>query len=518
MNALVVSLSLALCSVTPDAKSPPNWSSFRNGGGSLATSKELPKEWNPQQGIAWQRELPGYGQSAPIVHNGQLYVTAVDGPHKEKLLMIAIDLATGETKWTFAHDSTFTKLASNFAVARAAPTPLADDRAVYAYFESGDVVALDHQGKLLWSRSLTKDYGEPDNHHGLGSSPAQTAESLFVNVQHRGPSYLVALDKATGQNKWKVERKSSQAWSSPIIVRIGESSRVVLSSGGTADAYDPATGNKTWEMGDVSGNSVPSPTQHGDKLFLGASLSDFDNASNAARSNCCIQLTDNGDWQVVWRADKALSDYASPVVTEKNVYYVNRAGVVYCLDRESGKERFARRLPGPCWATPVVANDRVYFFCKNGATVVLEDGDSFRELSQNLLWDAASPPKPEKYVETPGGVGHGPEAESKGPPADKGGGKRGGGLAAMLLKNDQNGDGKVSADELPEDMKRMLGGDKNQDGVLDAEEIAAMAEEFRKRRENSQQDSRDPIVYGVAVADNAIFVRTGTRLYRVGSK
>ncbi len=85
----------------------------------------------------------------------------------------------------------------------------------------------------------------------------------------------------------------------------------------------------------------------------------------------------------------------------------------------------------------------------------------------------------------------------------------------MLLKHDANGNGKVELTELPEDLKRMASGDKNGDGAIDADEIKVMAEDFRKRRENSASDSRDPIVYGVAAAGGTFYIRTGTRLYAI---
>jgi len=89
-------------------------------------------------------------------------------------------------------------------------------------------------------------------------------------------------------------------------------------------------------------------------------------------------------------------------------------------------------------------------------------------------------------------------------------------MMAMLLKSDANGDGVISADELPADFKEMLPRvDLNKDNAIDAEEMKAMEESFRKRREGSQALARDPIVYGVAAADGAFIIRTGTRVFCV---
>ena len=529
LNSLVF---LSLLAANPAGEDAGNWSSFRNGGVSTATGTNYPTKWSAEQGIAWQKELPGYGQSTPIVWNGVVYVLVVEGPMKEVGAILALDSTTGEQKWRVQVDTTQHQH-SNYAVSRAAPTPVADANGVYAFFEGGNLVAASHDGKLLWQRSLVKEYGEYQNHHGLGSSPAQGESALFINCQHDGPSYLVAVSKATGENLWKVERKSSKSWSSPVVYRAGDREFVVMSTAGAAHVYDAKTGEIVWSMSDLSGNSVPSPVVAGEYLYLGAARSDFDSDANVAKSNCCLKAKGDGTFELVWRAEKAMCDYASPVVTDKFVYTINRVGVLFCLDRETGKELFAKRLAGGTWSTPVVVGEQLYIFGRDGQTTVLKVGPEYTEVALNPLWDPMSPPAPETYKETKGGVGHGPGGEGGGQAGGRGAGGPGsggpgaggqgaggqggrqGGFAGMLLRNDKNGNGKVEFDELPEDLKRMASGDKNGDGAIDADEIKAMAEEFRKRRENSQSESRDPIVYGVAASGGTFFVRTGTRLYAV---
>jgi outer membrane protein assembly factor BamB len=508
--ALVI---LSALSATPEVAG--NWASFRNGSASQACGA-LPLRWSPKEGIAWECELPGYGQSAPVIWNGVVYVTAVVGPHKDSCVLLALDGSLGKVLWRTEFPAS-TRLPSNYSVARAAPTPLVDGRSVYAFFEGGDVVAVSHQGDVLWRRSLTSDYGEFNNHHGLGSSPAQTEDTVLVLVEHRGPSYLAAFDKRTGETLWKVERKPSMSWSSPVVMESGGKSLVVISSGGSAQAYYAASGQLAWSLADVSGNSIPSPTVHAGKLFLSAALSDFDTSANAARSNLCLDVR-GASVEVVWRAERAMCDYASPVVVADWVYYINRSGVLYCLDRHTGREQYTRRLPGPCWATPIAADGRLHCFSKNGVTTVIAAGPEFVELATNELWDVNHPPAPESYSETPGGHGHEPsdkaDQKSEGMAAVQQGLT---GFAAAVMRRDNDGDGRVSADELEADQQRLMdAGDKNGDGFLDANELKQLGEQFRARRQSSQGESRDPIVYGTAAAGSRLFLRTGTRLYCVG--
>ncbi|GIX05183.1 MAG: hypothetical protein KatS3mg114_1052 [Planctomycetaceae bacterium] len=492
------------------------WPSFRNGGTSQTTTK-LPRHWSPQENIAWQREMPGYGQSSPVLWHGTLYVTQVEGAQKESGLLLAYDLECGDLRWVVEVPCTL-KAPSNYWVSRAAPTPVVDAQAVYVFFEGGELLAVSHEGKQLWHRALVTEFGPFDNHHGLGSSLEQTADALFLNIQHKGPSYLLCVDKITGRTRWKVDRPSSMAWSSPVIWRPHGEEYVVISAGGSVTAYEPTTGQRAWELKPVNGNNIPSPTPYGDHLFVAAALSDFDVASEAAQSNLCLRLNSAREPEVCWRATRALCDYASPVIGGAFVYYINRAGVLYCLDRHHGQEYFAQRLPAPCWATPIVCGEHVYLFGKNGVTTVFAQGKTWQEVAVNWLWDPDHPPKPEQYVETPRGPAHDEGGEGggrrrlAGPPASNAEAQQG--FAATLFQHDANQDGVLSPEELPAEQQRLIArGDQNGDGQLDRQEVQKMAEEFRSRRQSVREESRDPIVYAAAAAHETLVLRTGTRLY-----
>ena len=226
------------------------------------------------------------------------------------------------------------------------------------------------------------------------------------------------------------------------------------------------------------------------------------------------------------------------------MYLMNKGGILYCLDSETGSLHYTRRLGTECWGTPIVAGDLVYFFGKDGKTLVVKAGADFEVVSTNILWDEDSPPRPEQYVEFSGdGHGHGGSGNTQGTsdafsansakkdprsevetkdstaksertrgPSRPGG--PGGGMMAAMMAGDKNGDGVLQSDEISADFKPMLPRiDTNQDGSLDAAELKAMAESFAARRADSQAAARDPIVYGAAASEGRIVIRTGTRLY-----
>lgn len=385
------------------APSPDSWPGFRGDGSSATPAKGLPLKWSGEGSAAWIQDLPGYGQSSPVVWKGRVFVTAVKGEQKETLIALAAELATGKILWTREFEASQKGKNAAFT-SRAASTPVVDAGGLVVFFSSGDLLGLSHDGETRWRRSLTKEYGAFKNNHGLGSSLAQSEKAVFVLVDHGGPSYLLAVDKATGKNLWKTERPERTSWTSPLVVERGEQSLVLVSSNGALSCYDARSGAELWAMDGLKGNTVPSPTYDAerDQVVVGAAGGRGGNLKAAARSNCAVRLTEKDgapSFEVAWRGEKAVLHHASPLVHGGQVYFLTRPGILYCLDAESGAQRYAERVH-PCWATPLAAGDRVYLFGKDGKTTVIKAGPTFEKLAENPLWTAA--PKAAEPKKEPG--------------------------------------------------------------------------------------------------------------------
>lgn len=389
MKALNLSFVLvALLTLAAD------WPDFLPQTRLLPLAGDPPLTWSPEQNILWQSELPGDGQSSPVVWEGKVVVSSVAGEMKDHNLVIGLDLASGTELWRYTADSSL-KIKSSLYISRAAPTPAADAAGVVVLFESGDVIALDWEGKLRWQRALTADYGEIKAEFGLGASLAQHQDTVFALIENEGPSYLVALDKATGQTRWKVDRPSVVSWSSPAVMTLAGTPQVVISSVGTVDSYDVASGDKLWTVDGVGGNTVATPSQvDGNRLIIGASAGRGEpEAGPVDQSNLLIRVSGEGQTlqaEVPWRAEKAQASFSSPLAYQGVGYWVNRAGVVFAIDLADGKELFAQRLDQAPWATAIGVGERVYFFGKDGTTTVLRAGKSFDKLASNVLWDPAA--------------------------------------------------------------------------------------------------------------------------------
>jgi outer membrane protein assembly factor BamB len=347
----------------------------------------IPVEWGPEKNIAWKSELPGYGQSSPVIWNDRVFLTCVEGDMKDQFHVVCLALVDGRPLWKKTIDSAI-KVKSSTYVSRAAPTPVVDSDRVIAMFENGDLVAWTHDGEQIWQRSLVSDYGAIDNQHCIAASPLQTSDHIFVLVDHKGPSYLLKINKLDGKTDWKADREGRMSWASPVMITVNQKPYVLISSQGSVDGYDPETGELVWRNESVGGNSSVTPLSFGDGLFLvGASIGEA--ASDKPVSNLAMQIvSDNGklDAKEVWNADGASCTFGSPVVYDGYAYWVSKANVLFCFNAKSGVLEYKERIGSSVWATPLGLGNRVYFFGKNGETTVVASGPKFAKIATNRLW------------------------------------------------------------------------------------------------------------------------------------
>ena len=354
------------------------WAGFRGPAFGHSQARDLPLTWSDEEGVAWRHAVGGYGQSSPVVWDGVVFVTAIDGRLRETQIVEAVDAETGALRWRHTLASSQPVEVTNI-VAKGAPTPRVDAERVYYLFESGDLGALGHDGEPVWSRSLKADYGALEG-YGLGSSLAGNDEALFVLAAHDGPSYLLAVDSATGETRWKADRPPTSSWTTPIVVPGSGGELVVVSVDGAVEAYDGRTGERVWWIDGLSGNRLPSPVVAGRRIVV---------PSMDSRSVLALPVDHRGrlaDEHVLWRGQSATAGMSSPVVTGEAICFTNSLGVLRCLETRSGRSRWAVRLGSPAWATPIVNGDRVYLFGTDGvASVFAADAAEPIELARNAL-------------------------------------------------------------------------------------------------------------------------------------
>ncbi|MCB1078047.1 MAG: PQQ-binding-like beta-propeller repeat protein, partial [Verrucomicrobiae bacterium] len=299
-------------------------------------------------------------------------IEAANGPMKTGVAVTRIDQKSGKISWTATLTSSNPEPRNQYRSC-AAPSPCVDDRAVYAWFESGDLVALDHEGKKLWHRNIGVEDGLPKGNHGFGGSLVQDQESLYLLVDHDGPGYLLSLDKKSGGTRWKVDREKRVSWSTPVVT----DDAIIISSNGLVEERDKATGEQRWAVEGIEGNTVASPLVFQDYVL----------APSSEKGQTRLIRRGQAGERVVWVADeKATASFASPVFAQGQFILVSKASIASGLDWNTGEELWNFRLPEGCWATPVVLGKNIYFFATSGATLVttLSPG-GLQELHRNDL-------------------------------------------------------------------------------------------------------------------------------------
>jgi outer membrane protein assembly factor BamB len=382
----------------------PQWRGPNADGVSDETG--LPLKWSEGSGVLWKQPLDGPGSSSPAVSAGAVFVTTQEG---DDLFLLKFDAASGRPEWkekVGRGDTPRAPIGKKDAEQRrhqkfhplqnlASPTPAADGEVVIAHFGDGELAAYDYAGKRLWHRNLQDDYGPYSIWWGHANSPI-LYKDLVINVCMQdsladvpgavSESYLVALDKRTGERKWKTMRKTKSeaeegdAYTTPVVRTAGGRKELVVMGGNQLDAYDPDDGRQLWHLpGLVGGRTVGGPTAGAGLVF-----------ATRGKGGPLLAVKPEGegdltDKAVVWTVTKDAPDSCSPVCWKGLLFTVVDAGFAECYDAHTGDLKWKERLPGEYKASPVAADGRVYFLNRSGVCTVVAASDKFDKLASNAL-------------------------------------------------------------------------------------------------------------------------------------
>ncbi|MFC1758024.1 PQQ-binding-like beta-propeller repeat protein [Planctomycetota bacterium] len=413
-----------------------NWHQWRGPtGNGVAISANPPSEWSETKNVKWKVQIPGKGSSTPIIWNDKVFIlsavktekmkeepsrnqtqpiavlqdTQQDPPRRRgrgerrgrggggaapknyyEFAVICYNRATGEEVWKTVAAEAVPHEAGHGTNTFASSSPTTDGQHVYASFGSRGVFCFDMDGNQKW----TRNFGEMRTAAGFGegSSPALHGDTLVVPWDHEGDSFLVALDKKTGEDKWRVKRDERTTWATPLIVNDGQRTQVIT-NGKVVRSYDLANGELLWECGGQASNPIPSPVLHDKTVYCMTGYRGY--AIYAIPLDAKGDITDSD--KVTWSATEAAPYVPSPVLYKGQLYFTkSRNGVLLSRDAVSGDLLIKQtRLPGidSMYASLVAAGDRIFATGRNGTTLVLKHGKEFEVLATNELDDAidASP-------------------------------------------------------------------------------------------------------------------------------
>lgn len=319
-----------------------------NGVSALA---KPPVAWDVASGtnIKWKQKLDFKGASSPTVWGERLFLTTGDTAARR---VLAYNTETGERVWDVSIPDGETKGAPlpepSEDTGFAAASPACDEKQVYAIFGTGDLVALDHAGKIAWSVYL----GRPENSYGHGSSLVYCGQLLLVQWDHEQNGKVMALDKQTGKTVWETPRPDvGMAWSTPLVMTVCDKPQAIMHAAHQTWGLEMATGKKLWGVDAVGGEVAPSLACEGDTWV----------AANAFSRMIAFKMQPDGNPKQLWLWDDgALPDVASPVLFNGLVFFVTDAGDVACHDLTDGKRVWAKECEDGFYMSPVVAGGNLY--------------------------------------------------------------------------------------------------------------------------------------------------------------
>jgi outer membrane protein assembly factor BamB len=411
MRGPIVLTSLLVClSTSATAQQWPHWRGPSASG--LSTETGLPVQWSDAQGIAWTAEIRGLGISSPIVWGDRVFVTsqvgrgdarrgprlvqsgsadeagerplgtgprAADGP--VSFLITAIDRASGRKAWEYAAPAAGPLPSVHDKHNLASPSPVTDGSRVYAWYGTGQVIAVDLDGKLVWQKHLGADYGRFEINWGHGSSPVVHGNTLFLLCYHDPASYLLALDARTGAVRWKTNASAGvTSYSTPLVIESGAATEVIVNSSDGVSAYDASTGARRWHVSESNRFPIPTPLFHDGIIY----------ASRGYRSSPFMAIRPGGEGNVaashvVWRAPSGGPYISSLLYYDGLIYMVGDVGVLTVIDAKTGGRVFQERIGGVYSASPVAADGKIYLVSEDGVTTVVAAGRTPRVLARNKL-------------------------------------------------------------------------------------------------------------------------------------
>jgi len=357
-----------------------DWPQFRGPTGQgHSTETGLPIEWSESRNIVWKTPVPGRGWSSPVVADGRIWLTTATKDKGTSLRALAYDVENGRELINVEVFHLRSADLTNPKNSHASPTPIVEGDRVYVHFGAQGTAALSTSGEIIWKTRLPYE-----SQHGNGGSPTLYGDLLIVSCDGSDDAFVAALDKRTGKTRWKASRRQpfDQAYSTPLIIRVGERDEIVSVGAYRAAAYDPPTGKEIWRVSYADGfSNVPRPVYGHGLVYIATG---FQQPSLLA-----VRADGTGDvtkTHIAWTLRRAAPLTPSPLLVGDELYVVNDGGIATCLDAKSGAPRWIQRLGGGDYsASPVLADARIYFLSESGVATVIAPGKEFRRLATNTL-------------------------------------------------------------------------------------------------------------------------------------
>jgi len=376
MRTMLLGAMIVVLAGLARAEEWPSWRGPRGDG--TSTEAGVPIRWSAGENIAWKVPIPGKGHSSPIVWGDRVFVTTCLESEKKRVLL-AVDRRDGKVLWNRVVLAAPLER-KNELNSYASSTPATDGRLVYVSFlESPKIqmVAYDMEGKEVWRRSP----GDFNAAHGFCSSLTLFKDMVILNGDQDAKAFIVALDKATGEERWRVDRPNrTRSYCPPLITEAGGRTQMVLAGSKCVASYDPGTGKQFWIVDGPTEQFVASMV-YTDGLFC---------MTGGYPSLHILGIRPDGDGNVTgthvaWHERKNPSYVPSPIAAGKWFYVISDSGMLSCIEARTGRYAWQQQVARHVSSSPVSAAGNLYFLDDDGLTMVVKAGPTFEVVSKNAL-------------------------------------------------------------------------------------------------------------------------------------
>ena len=384
-----------------------NWLQWR---GPLATGAAVkanpPAKFSETQNLKWKTEIPGKGHATPLVWEKNIIVqTAVPTTEKgdttlkgeasrmpgtstnlvHEFKVILIDRETGKIKWEKTVAKEMPLEDTHKLGSWASNSPCTDGEFIYAYFGSRGIFCLDFNGNIHWQR----DFGQIKKvmNFGEGESPFLYKDRLFIQWDSEDESFMVAIDKKTGGEVWKVKRDEKSSWATPFVIEANGKAQVITSATTQVRSYDYNTGEVIWTCSGMTRNVIPNPVYADGILYV---MSGFRGNALMAIELAKAKGDITGSSAILWTYNQDTPYTPCPLLMEGKLYFLRaNNGELTCLDAKTGKVLYSKEKLegiGNLYSSPSGAGDRIYVAAEN-ICLVIKAGEKFEIISSNVLDD-----------------------------------------------------------------------------------------------------------------------------------
>ena len=371
-----------------------NWPAFRGPRGDGTTpATGVPVEWSETKNIVWKTPIHGRGWSSPVVWDNQIWLTtATEDGTKQSVL--CVDATTGDVLHDLVVFENENPRFCHPSNSYASCTPTIEDGRLYVHFGSYGTAAIDTAtGKKIWER---RDL-ECDHFRAPASSPILFEDVLIVAYDGFDVQYVVGFDKQTGETRWRTPRDidyntdngdRKKAYATGLVIEVAGQPQVILPSATATVAYEPLTGKEIWRVQHGGMNAACRPIYGNGLLYITAG--DGGTSLVAVRPDGQGDVTDT---HIVWSSGKSVPKRSSLILKDDLLFMTNDSGVISCRDAKTGDVHWMKRLEGEYWASPLLAEDRLYFSSKTGLSPVVAASAEYELITENQLQDGfnASP-------------------------------------------------------------------------------------------------------------------------------